>query len=155
MFNESYPIVPATPDHLPEILALMNAGAVGARVGKESDDPADYADAFAAILAAPETAIYVVLDATDGSVVATYQLTFSLGLGFRGRPRAVVESVHTRADMRSQGIGARMMHHAETLARAHGCCMVQLTSNRLRKDAHRFYERLGYDQSHLGFKKML
>lgn len=155
MVSEDYPIIPATEAHLPEILALMQAGAVGARVGMEVDDVAVYRPAFERIVAAPETALYVVLDARDGSVAATYQLTFSLGLGFRGQPRAIVESVHTRADLRGQGIGARMMQHAEALARAEGCCMVQLTSNKLRKDAHRFYERLGFEQSHFGFKKML
>lgn len=155
MTDATLDIIPATLSHLPEILALMKAGAVGARVGKEADDPEVYRPAFEAILAAPETTIYVVVDTADGRVAATYQLTFSLGLGFRGLPRAVVESVHTRADLRGRGIGARMMQHAEDRARNHGCCLIQLTSNSQRKDAHRFYVRLGFEQSHLGFKKML
>ncbi|ADZ71025.1 GNAT family N-acetyltransferase [Polymorphum gilvum] len=147
-------IVPARREHLPAIVGLMNASAVGARAGAESEDLAPYARAFEEILAAPETDLYVALDA-GGTVVATYQITYCKGLAFRGRPRATVESVHTRADLRGRGIGAKMMRHAVDLARARDCCMVQLTSNKLRPDAHRFYLRLGFDQSHLGFKLML
>jgi GNAT superfamily N-acetyltransferase len=63
--------------------------------------------------------------------------------------------VHVRNDMRSQGIGAALMGAAEGLAVERGCYRVQLTSNTKREDAHRFYRRLGYSQSHQGFKKLL
>ncbi|NBN63793.1 GNAT family N-acetyltransferase [Pannonibacter tanglangensis] len=150
-------IVPATAEHLPAILELMRAGAVGAlpaaAPATAPDDPAAFLAAFEAIRAAPETDLFVVLD--GALVVATYQLTVLKGLGFGGRPRAMVESVHTRADRRSQGIGAQMMAHAEARARAAGCCLIQLTSNSARVDAHRFYVRLGFEASHVGFRKML
>ncbi|WP_430512147.1 N-acetyltransferase family protein [Pannonibacter phragmitetus] len=153
---DGFRIEKARPEHLADILAIMNAGAVGARVGQESEDPEDYRAAFDAILSAAETDIYVVLGGADGSqVLATYQIIFEKGLAFRGRGRACLESVHTRADMRGRGIGKAMVQHAEALARARGVALVQLTSNRIRLDAHRFYLREGYDQSHLGFKKML
>lgn len=153
---DGFRIEKARPEHLAYILDIMNAGAVGARVGKESDDPEDYRAAFDAILAAPETDIYVVLGGTGGEeVLATCQLIFEKGLAFRGRGRAVLESVHTRADMRGKGIGKAMVEHAEALARERGVALIQLTSNRIRLDAHRFYLREGYEQSHLGFKKML
>lgn len=144
----------ARPEHLPEILALMAAGAVGARVGRDTTRTEDYTEAFAAMLAAPELEVWVALE-PDGRVAGSFQIHFLRGLGFGGGIRAEVESVHTRADLRGQGIGSVMMAHAELRARARRACLIQLTSNRLRVDAHRFYDRLGFDQSHLGFKKML
>ena len=59
------------------------------------------------------------------------------------------------AKLRSQGIGAQLMAECEARARAAGCTIIQLTTDRSRKDAHRFYERLGYQPSHLGMKKPL
>jgi GNAT superfamily N-acetyltransferase len=56
---------------------------------------------------------------------------------------------------RGQGIGRAMMRHALDEARARGCLMAQLTSDKARPDAHRFYERLGFTPSHTGFKKLL
>ncbi|MEP4033699.1 GNAT family N-acetyltransferase [Roseibium polysiphoniae] len=144
----------ARAEHLPEILSLLIAGAAGARVGQETDDVEAYRAAFDAMLAAPEMDVYVALDA-DGAVLGTYQIHFMKGLAFRGRSRVELESVHSRADMRGQGIGAAMMAHAEELARSANAGLMQLTSNAVRTDAHRFYDRLGYAQSHLGFKKML
>ncbi|WP_346895496.1 GNAT family N-acetyltransferase [uncultured Roseibium sp.] len=143
----------ARPEHLAEILALLIAGAAGARVGQETRKVEDYRDAFEAMLAAPEMDVYVALDGDE--VVGTYQIHFMKGLAFQGRSRVELESVHTREGRRGQGIGARMMAHAEELARAANAGLIQLTSNRVRTDVHRFYERLGFNQSHLGFKKML
>jgi GNAT superfamily N-acetyltransferase len=143
----------ARPVHLAEILALLIAGAAGARVGQETGRVEDYREAFDAMLAAPEMDVYVALDGDE--VVGTYQIHFMKGLAYRGRSRVELESVHTREDRRGQGIGAKMMIHAEELARAANAGLMQLTSNKVRTDAHRFYSRLGFDQSHFGFKKML
>jgi GNAT superfamily N-acetyltransferase len=112
-----------------------------------------YEAAFAAIARSQDNQLYV---ATDGdAVVGTFQLTFIPNLTGRGALRVKVESVKVSAARRSQGIGARMMEHAETVARARGARLLELTSNGKRTDAHRFYERIGYDQSHKGFKKAL
>ena len=86
---------------------------------------------------------------------ATFQLTFTRTLTNRGRLRASLESVQVREDQRSRGIGATMVAFAEKEARLRGAGLVQLTSNKKRTDAHRFYERLGYVKSHEGFKKLL
>lgn len=144
----------AAPGHLVEIMSIINAGAAGVRVGTESSAAEQYRPAFESLREAPEADIYVALDG-DGAVVGTYQIHFHKGLAYRGRPRAGLESVHTRSDMRGKGIGRLMMEHAEGLASAADACLLQLTSNKTREDAHRFYERLGYDPSHTGFKKML
>ncbi len=147
-------IEPATEADVATIVALVNAGAVGSRVGRETDDLTPYLAAFRRIAAHPDTEIYVARD-ENGEVVGTFQLTVLLGLAFQGGSRAQLESVHTRADRRGQGIGGAMVRFAEERARALGCMMMQLTSNKQRADAHRFYERLGYERSHEGFKRML
>lgn len=154
MEKGSLRIVKAEQQHLPAIVELMNSSIVGARQGQETDDLAPYQKAFEGILSAPETDIYVVL-AADGSVLATFQIVYIRALAFRGQLRAELENVHTRADMRGKGIGAMMVRYACDLAREQGCVLVQLTSNKVRVDAHRFYERLGFEATHLGFKLML
>lgn len=114
---------------------------------------AAYEAAFAAIARSPENQLFV---ACDGErVVGTFQLTFIPNLTGRGALRVKVESVKVASARRSQGIGAEMMAHAEAVARARGARLLELTSNGRRADAHRFYERIGYEQSHKGFKKLL
>lgn len=90
-----------------------------------------------------------------GEVIATLQLTIIPGLSRGGLKRALVEAVRVRADLRGQGIGAALMAHVTERARQAGCGMVQLTSDKHRLDAHRFYERLGYAASHVGMKLKL
>ncbi|MBO9424500.1 GNAT family N-acetyltransferase [Labrenzia sp. R4_1] len=144
----------ATHSHLADIVAIINAGATSVRKGKEYGSFEEYRPAFEAMLAAPEMDIYVALDAA-GEVIGTYQIHFLKGLAFQGRPRVELESVHVRADQRGSGVGKLMIAHAEKLAVEAGACLVQLTSNKEREGSHHFYKRLGYDQSHLGYKKML
>ena len=112
-----------------------------------------YEAAFAAIARSPENELFVALD--GGEVVGTFQLTFIPNLTGRGALRVKVESVKVKAARRSGGIGARMMAFAEARAREAGAAMLELSSNKARKDAHRFYERLGFARSHEGFKKKL
>ena len=69
--------------------------------------------------------------------------------------RAQIEGVRVASDLRSRGIGARLMADAEDRARAAGCGLMQLTTNRTRVDAHRFYDRTGFTPSHIGYKKPL
>jgi GNAT superfamily N-acetyltransferase len=70
----------------------------------------------------------------------------------RGMWRGMIEVVHVDAGHRSRGLGSQMMEWALARCRERGCGMVQLTSNKQRTDAHRFYERLGFLKSHEGFK---
>lgn len=144
----------AAPEHLEAIVAIINAGATSVRRGREFDAWQDYRPAFEALRQAPECDIYVALDAA-GEVVGTFQIHFLKGIAFMGRPRVELESVHVRADQRGTGVGRRMMEHAERLADEAKACIIQLTSNREREGSHHFYRKLGYDQSHLGYKKML
>jgi len=126
-----------------------------------------YERAMAAILASPVNRLYVaVIDdasvetgraarSVGGRVIGTFQLTLTPGLVGGGRTRATVESVHVLPERRGGGIGRAMMAHAIAEARAAGARTVQLTSNKARTDAHRFYERLGFAKSHEGFKLKL
>lgn len=112
-----------------------------------------YEAAFAAITSSSENVLFVAVEGDE--VVGTFQLTFIPNLTGRGALRVKVESVKVKAARRSGGIGAKMMAFAEEVARARGAKAMELTSNKTRKDAHRFYERLDFTRSHEGFKKKL
>lgn len=94
----------------------------------------------------------VIVAEQDGRIVGCFQITFIQGLSRAGARRALVEGVRTSSENRGQGIGEAMMRHAVELARDAGCALVQLTSDKSRTRAHDFYVRLGFEQSHEGFK---
>jgi GNAT superfamily N-acetyltransferase len=112
-----------------------------------------YEAAFHAISRSAENTLFVAVDGNE--VIGTFQLTFIPNLTGRGAMRVKVESVKVKAARRSGGIGARMMAFAEDYARTNGAAAMELTSNKTRMNAHRFYERLGFSRSHEGFKKKL
>lgn len=89
----------------------------------------------------------------DGDVVGVCQVVIFQHLQHAGGWCAEIESVHVRSDVRSQGVGARLLAAAEKLARDRGCYRVQLTSRNVRTDAHRFYLANGFEQTSQGFKK--
>jgi GNAT superfamily N-acetyltransferase len=127
-------------------------------VGIQMDDPsratsAPYVAALAAIDADPNQSLYIVEQA--GEAIGTFQLTYVPGISRMGMLRCIVESVHVSPDHRNKGYGKQMMRWAIDTARARGCGMVLLTSNKKRVDAHRFYRDLGFEQSHEGFKVFL
>jgi len=144
----------ARPEDLEAIIRLHEEDELGSHGDAWSPEtrPA-YEAAFRAIARSPENRLFVAVDGDE--VVGTFQLTFIPSLTGRGALRVKVESVKVRAVRRSAGIGARMMEFAEAEARAGGAALLELTSNKSRSDAHRFYERLGYTRSHEGFKKKL
>lgn len=139
-------------EDVPAVVALLADDPLGA--GRETDDMAKYYAAYDLMQSEGNNHLFVAEDA-QGRVMATYQLTFISGLSRKASRRAIVESVRVASDARGQGLGAALMADAETRARAAGCSLIQLTSDKSRSDAHRFYERLGYEASHLGFKKPL
>ena len=98
----------------------------------------------------------VYLVAEDGGVLhACLQFTLIHGLSRRGASRAQIEGVRVSADQRGKGIGEALFNAAFARARDLGCTLVQLTTDRQRGDALRFYERLGFTASHWGMKRVL
>lgn len=91
----------------------------------------------------------------NGEIIGTLQISVIPGLPQFGLKRGLLENVHIRADQRGTGYGSAMMQWAIERCREAGCEVVQLTSNKIRTDAHRFYARLGFKPSHEGFKLQL
>ena len=112
-----------------------------------------YLDAFAAIDRDPNQFLCVVEEA--GAVVGTLQLSFVPGISHKGSWRAAIEAVRIARERRGTGLGERMMDWAIEQARARGCAIVQHTTDKARADAQRFYARLGFRASHVGFKRTL
>jgi GNAT superfamily N-acetyltransferase len=141
----------ATRTDVPAILQLLAGDAISRSRGpvSEAADAAHWA-AFEAIDADPRNELIVADD--DGAVVGTFQLTFTPSLSRGGSERMTIEAVHVRADLRGRGIGRAMMSWAIERGRERGCRLAQLTSDKRRVDAHRFYESLGFTASHEGMK---
>jgi GNAT superfamily N-acetyltransferase len=140
---------------VPAIVALLADDELGAAREAGSDgDLGPYRRAFAAIDADPNQLLAVVT-AEDGDVAATMQLTFLPGLSRHGALRAQVEAVRVGAPYRSHGLGQAMFTWAIAEARRRGAILVQLTSDKSRTGAHRFYNRLGFTPSHEGYKLYL
>ncbi|WP_155372640.1 GNAT family N-acetyltransferase [Catellatospora vulcania] len=138
---------------LPAILALL---ADEDRVADPATMVVDatYERAFAAVDADPRNEMLVLVE-DDGTVVGCVQATYIPGLGRRGEERALLEAVRIRADRRGAGLGRDLIGRAVARARDRGCTLVQLTSNKRRTEAHRFYASLGFERSHDGFKLAL
>ena len=144
----------AGPADLPFIIGLIVEDSVVVTEDRAEDAmDEDYRAALAAIDADPNEEMWIV--ERDSIAVGCFQLSFLPGLMRRGMWRGQIEVVHVSADARNLGIGSEMMRWALARCREKGCGMVQLTSNKKRTDAHRFYERLGFARSHEGFKYYL
>ncbi|WP_035743373.1 GNAT family N-acetyltransferase [Arthrobacter sp. MA-N2] len=139
-------------EDLPAILRLLAADQLGSS-RENAEDIGPYLQAFQQINEDP--AQLLVVGHLNGSCVATFQLSFIPGLARKGSLRCQIEAVRVAAELRDQGVGAAMMQWAIEEARRRGCTLVQLTSDKSRKDAHRFYERLGFVASHEGMKLAL
>src|SRR3954453_6774455 len=146
----TYVVRRATRADVPAIVELIAADQIGAT--RDGGDLAPYERAFAAIDADPSQLLVVL---TDPDVVGTLQLTFIPGLARRGGLRAQIEAVRVREDLRGRGLGHALFAWAIDEARDRGCVLVQLTTDKRREDAHRFYGRLGFTATHEGFKLRL
>ncbi len=137
---------------LPAIVRLLAEDALG-RTREIVSTPPDqrYRDAFAAIEADPNQLLAVAVDAGQ-SIIGCLQLSFIPGLSRTGMWRAQIESVRIADSRRGEGLGAEFFGWAIDEAKARGCGLVQLTSDKMRPDAIRFYEKLGFIASHEGLK---
>lgn len=142
----------ATADDLPAIVAMLAADPLGAQ--RESpDDLTPYLAALERLNADPNQQLVAAV--REGRVIGTLQLTLIPGLSRKGATRSIIEAVRIHADERGSGLGTQLIEWAVEESRRQNCQLVQLTSDSSRTDAHRFYERLGFTASHVGFKLQL
>lgn len=141
-------------DDLPAIVAMLADDALGA----DREDPstplnARYSQAFTAIDSDPNQ-ILLVAD-KDGAVIGSLQITFIPGLSYQGMWRGQIEGVRVARPERGGGVGGQMIRYAIEQCRGRECNFVQLTTNKSRVDAQRFYLALGFVASHEGMKLAL
>lgn len=140
---------------LPDIVNLL----ADDELGRHRENPRlplapEYSEAFQAIKADPNQLLAVALDRA-GVVIGTLQLSFIPGIARLGAWRGQIEAVRIAKEHRSSGLGQKMFEWAISQCRSRGCNLVQLTTDIARPDAHRFYERLGFVSSHVGYKLKL
>ena len=144
----------ATEPDLPAIVALLADDTIGA--GREGDVTAQrsaYLTAFREVSADPRN--HLVVAEIAGEVAGTLQITYIPGISRMGTERAQIEAVRVSAAHRGRGLGHEMIAWAVGQARERGCGLVQLTSDKRRSDAIRFYESLGFERTHEGLKLSL
>ena len=142
----------ATAADVPALVGLLADDVLGRE--REHAAEEDYRRAFAAIDADPGHLLLVVRD-EDEQLVATCHLTLLPGLSRGGATRLQIEAVRVAASTRGTGLGAAMLTWAQDWGRERGAVLAQLTTDSSRTGAHRFYERLGYQPTHVGFKRPL
>lgn len=147
--EERYTVRPARRADLPELVAMLADDALGS--SREGAPAAAYEAAFERIDADPNQ-LLAVLESGAGHVVGTLQLTTIPGLSRGGALRAQIEAVRVHSSLRGHGVGGPFLRWAIDEARRQGCALLQLTTDRSRVDAHRFYARLGFVDSHVGMK---
>jgi ribosomal protein S18 acetylase RimI-like enzyme len=141
-------------EDIPPIVAMLADDALGAtRERYQEPLPQPYWDAFNAIDSDPNNRLLVAEE--NGVVVGCLQLTFIPGLSRLGAERAQIESVRIASSQRGSGLGRKLIEEAIAQARLHGSKLVQLTTDKARADARRFYESLGFTATHEGMKLSL
>ncbi len=148
-----YVIRVAKRDDVAEVVGLLADDPLGATRENTDGAASCYQDAFSRIEADPNNDVIVA--ERDTAIVGCLQFTLIPSLTRSGITRAQIEGVRIAASERGQGLGGRMMAWAEATARKSGARIMQLTTDKSRDDAHRFYEDLGYTASHEGMKKEL
>jgi ribosomal protein S18 acetylase RimI-like enzyme len=141
-------------DDVPAIVRLLADDTLGAKREQAIDPlPQAYWDAFDAIAA--QRGNEILIAELDGEVVGCLQLTVLPGLSRMGMTRGQLEGVRVSSRHRGRRIGEVLVAAATERARELGCKVVQLTTDKSRVDAHRFYERLGFESTHIGMKRTI
>jgi GNAT superfamily N-acetyltransferase len=149
--NDPVVVRPARGEDAAEIAAILSAGTLTPTVERPGS-PRLYAEAITRIQAAGGE---VLVAESGGAVVGVCQLSLLWHLQHAGGTAAEIESMHVSEVRRGEGIGSALVEAAVAWARQRGCYRIQLTSNLVRLDAHRFYESNGFVPSHVGFKRQL
>jgi GNAT superfamily N-acetyltransferase len=151
MTNTNIKIRKATQQDVPDIVRLLTDDILGSQREALGDKiPQRYYDAFAEIDNDPNQ--YLAVAELEGKIIGTFQINYATYMSLQGAKRATIESVRVDKSMRGNGIGEHMFQWAIDGAKQQKCHLVQLTTNKQREDAHRFYERLGFVASHEGYK---
>lgn len=150
--GKSYEVDRATAADVPAVVALLADDVLGA--GREGTDRQPYLRAFREIDRDPKQFLAVVRD-LDSQVVGTMLLTVIPGLARQGTRRLHIEAVRLAPHVRGAGLGTALMNWAHEYGRSNNATLAQLTSDKARSDAHRFYDRLGYTPSDEGFNRSL
>jgi len=139
---------------VPAIVALLADDELGSQ-RELTGTPLDqrYVAAFQAIKADVNQRLVVVADGDE--IIGTLQISFIPGIARMGSWRGQIEAVRIAAHRRDSGLGQKMFEWAISECRSRGCSLVQLTTDKSRTDAHRFYEKLGFKASHEGYKLAL
>ena len=141
-------------DDVPAIVHLLADDTLGASREQPTDPlPQAYWDAFDAMSAQSGNEL-LVAEANE-QVVGCLQLTVISGLSRMGARRGQIEGVRVSSKRRGQRIGEALVEAATDRARQLGCVLIQLTTDKRRTDAHRFYERLGFESTHIGMKRAI
>jgi len=144
----------ARKEDVPSIVRLLADDELGAnRECFEDPLPAIYFEAFQAMESQGGNHILVAVE--QGKVIGCLQLTIIPGLARQGMKRAQIEGVRVDRHARGKRVGEKLFNEAISIAKSEDCGMVQLTTDKQRNDAHRFYEKLGFQASHEGMKLML
>jgi GNAT superfamily N-acetyltransferase len=146
------PLREARRDEVRQIVEMLHDDELG-KAREDLSDLTPYLKGFDAIAADPFNTQYVWEE--DGELLGCLQLTIIPGIGQKGLWRAQIEGVRVKGARRGTGVGRSMMQAAMAVARERGCDIMQLTTNKARKDAQRFYETLGFAKSHEGMKATL
>ncbi|WP_417367131.1 GNAT family N-acetyltransferase [Glutamicibacter arilaitensis] len=153
--DQNYLVREARTEDLEQIIALMAEDEIrSAEQPDATDGPEHYLEAFGEIDADPAHAL-IVVEGMGGKIVGTMQLTTLPGLARRAAKRMQIEAVRVASELRGGGLGTQMIRWAICEAEHKGISLIQLTSDAQRQDAHRFYQKLGFTASHVGFKMRL
>ncbi|MEZ2719496.1 GNAT family N-acetyltransferase [Niallia circulans] len=144
----------ATLQDLDQIVAMLADDVLGSKRERyEQPLPASYLQAFQAIAEDPNNELVVACFGNE--VVGVQQITFSPYITHQGGWRATIEGVRTVSSVRGKGVGTQLINWAIERAKERGCHLIQLTTDKQRPDAMRFYERLGFQATHEGLKMKL
>ncbi|WP_342511226.1 GNAT family N-acetyltransferase [Sporosarcina sp. FSL K6-1522] len=144
----------ATEQDLDKIVEMLADDLLGSKRERfEQPLPVSYKEAFQAITSDPNNELVVACDGNE--VIGVQQITFTPYITHQGGWRATIEGVRTSSSLRGKGVGTELIRWAIHRARERGCHLIQLTTDKEREDALRFYERLGFKASHEGMKMKL
>ncbi|SES66420.1 Ribosomal protein S18 acetylase RimI [Oceanobacillus limi] len=144
----------ATEEDLDQIVAMLWDDKLGrTRERYEQPLPSTYIEAFKAIEADPNNELVVA--SAGHKIIGVQQITFTPYITHQGSWRATIEGVRTSASHRGKGLGSGLIQYAIQRAKNRGCHLIQLTTDKQRDDALRFYERLGFKATHEGLKMKL